>query len=54
MPARIVSITYGFISYVLLSSLLLVLLYWQWRPMPTVIWDVQNSVGHAALTTGHR
>ncbi|MDX1519359.1 MAG: isoprenylcysteine carboxylmethyltransferase family protein, partial [Gammaproteobacteria bacterium] len=30
--------------YVLLSSLILLLLYWQWRPMPTVIWQIENPV----------
>src|SRR5262245_52999396 len=29
-------------TYVLLSSLALILLFWQWRPIGVVIWDVQN------------
>ncbi|HEX7129085.1 MAG TPA: NnrU family protein [Rhodanobacteraceae bacterium] len=28
-------------TYVLLSSAALILLFWQWRPLPGVIWDVQ-------------
>jgi protein-S-isoprenylcysteine O-methyltransferase Ste14 len=28
-------------TFVLLSSAALVLLYWQWRPLPGVIWDAQ-------------
>jgi len=31
-------------TYVWLSSAALVLLYWQWRTMPTVIWDVRQPV----------
>ena len=30
-------------SYVLLSSLALILLFWQWRPLPGVIWDVGHG-----------
>ncbi len=30
-------------TYVLLSSLALVLLFWLWRPLPDVIWEISNS-----------
>jgi protein-S-isoprenylcysteine O-methyltransferase Ste14 len=30
-------------TYVLLSSLALLLIFWQWRPMGGVIWDVSNT-----------
>jgi methanethiol S-methyltransferase len=29
-------------TYVLFASLALALLCWQWRPMPTVVWNIEN------------
>ena len=29
-------------TYVLLASLALVLLFWQWRPIPMVVWHIGN------------
>jgi protein-S-isoprenylcysteine O-methyltransferase Ste14 len=34
---------------VLLASLALLLLYWQWRPIPGVVWSVSHPVGVAVL-----
>ena len=39
-------------TYVLASSLALIFLFWQWRPIGGVIWDVQHPVGRALLLGG--
>jgi protein-S-isoprenylcysteine O-methyltransferase Ste14 len=36
-------------TYVLASSLLLALLFWQWRPLPAVVWEVRQPAIVAAL-----
>ncbi len=36
-------------TYVLLSSLILILLFWQWRPLPETIWIVESGVGYYLL-----
>lgn len=39
-------------TYVLFSSLALILLFWQWQPMGLIIWQVDNSVGRTLLYGG--
>jgi protein-S-isoprenylcysteine O-methyltransferase Ste14 len=37
-------------TYVLLASLALILLFWQWRPIPTIIWQITDpQIAIAAL-----
>ena len=36
-------------TYVLASSLFLALLFWQWRPLPEAVWEVQQPAAAMAL-----
>src|SRR4051812_6919911 len=36
-------------TYVLVASAVLALLYWQWRPVPTVVWDVDAPAVRALI-----
>ncbi|HEY5807778.1 MAG TPA: hypothetical protein VIT67_07405 [Povalibacter sp.] len=40
-------------TYVLLSSLALILLFWQWRPIGALVWDIQSDAGRALLYGGY-
>lgn len=46
---RIISRSIERSTYVLISSLLLFLIFWQWQPMPAVIWDASDGAGRMAL-----
>jgi methanethiol S-methyltransferase len=36
-------------TYVLLSSLALLLLFWQWRPIGGVVWNIEDATGRALM-----
>jgi methanethiol S-methyltransferase len=39
-------------TYVLASSLALILLFWQWRPLGGVVWDIQAPIARALMHAG--
>src|SRR5687767_495003 len=39
-------------TYVLASSLALLLVFWQWRPLGGIVWDVRHEAGRALLLGG--
>ena len=39
-------------TYVLASSLALIVLFWQWRPLGGIVWNVENEIGVALLYAG--
>ena len=39
-------------TYVLASSLALILLFWQWQPLGGTVWEVEHPVGRALLYGG--
>jgi len=46
---RIVPVPAERSTYVLFSSLALIVLFWKWEPMGGAIWNVENSAGRLAL-----
>ena len=36
-------------TYVLLSSLLLILMYWKWQPMASIVWDTEGLVSSVIM-----
>jgi protein-S-isoprenylcysteine O-methyltransferase Ste14 len=49
---RVVSPVVERSTYVLASSLALIVLFWQWRPLGGVVWSVENEIGVALLYAG--
>jgi protein-S-isoprenylcysteine O-methyltransferase Ste14 len=36
-------------TYVLLSSIALIILFWLWRPLPAVVWEFKSSIGQTII-----
>ena len=50
--ARFASPTIERSTYVLLASLSLILLFWQWQPMPSVVWQIDDPILAGVATAG--
>jgi protein-S-isoprenylcysteine O-methyltransferase Ste14 len=37
-------------TYILLSSLALILIYWQWQPITTIVWETESEIAINILT----
>jgi protein-S-isoprenylcysteine O-methyltransferase Ste14 len=37
-------------TYILLSSLILLFMYWKWQPMTTIVWETENVVSLIVMT----
>jgi protein-S-isoprenylcysteine O-methyltransferase Ste14 len=37
-------------TYILLSSLALILIFWQWRPITTIVWEAENTILSSIIT----
>jgi methanethiol S-methyltransferase len=53
MLTRVVPVSAERSTYVLASSLALLFLFWQWRPLGGNLWNVQNDFGKAMLYGGY-
>jgi protein-S-isoprenylcysteine O-methyltransferase Ste14 len=52
MLTRVVPLEAERSTYVLASSLALLFLFWQWRPLGGIVWEVQNELGAILLYGG--
>ncbi|WIW50066.1 hypothetical protein ML401_23330 [Bradyrhizobium sp. 62B] len=39
-------------TFVLLASLSSILLFWQWQPLPTIVWSIDGPVFAGAVAAG--